>query len=142
VYLVPQETNGVPIFNEVKLNSTNLYATYGLSDQLDVVMSLPYISAEGNASQEQLNNLNYSNTRRSSRCIFYLKYNPYFHNFGKSSLRLIGALGLKTPLGDYKVDEGLQSIAIGNRSTTVSALGLAMFKMDSGIFASGQIEEI
>jgi hypothetical protein len=31
--------------------------------------------------------------------------------------------------------------AIGNRSTTF-ALGLAMFKMDSGIFASGQIEEI
>jgi hypothetical protein len=46
VYLVPQETNGVPIFNEVKLNSTNLYATYGLSDQLDVVMSLPYSLAE------------------------------------------------------------------------------------------------
>ena len=141
VYLVPQETNGVPIFNEVKLNSTNLYATYGLSDQLDVVVSLPYISAEGNASQEQLNNLNYSNTRSGVQDVsFYLKYNPYFHNFGKSSLRLIGALGLKTPLGDYKVDEGLQSIiAIGNRSTTVSALGLAMFKMDSGIFASGQI---
>jgi hypothetical protein len=51
VYLVPQETDGVPIFNEVKLNSTNLYATYGLSDKLDVVMSLPYIAAEGNASQ-------------------------------------------------------------------------------------------
>ena len=141
VYLVPQETDGVPIFNEVKLNSTNLYATYGLSDQLDVVLSLPYISAEGNASQEQLNNLNYSNTRSGVQDVsFFLKYNPYFHNFGKSSLRLIGALGLKTPLGDYKVDEGLQSIiAIGNRSTTVSALGLAMFKMDSGIFASGQI---
>jgi hypothetical protein len=89
-------------------------------------MSLPYISAEGNHYKEQLNNLNYSNTR-SSRCIF-LKYNPYFHNFGKSSLRLIGALGLKTPLGDYKVDEGLQSIAIGNRSTTVSALGLICSK--------------
>lgn len=141
VYLVPQETDGVPIFNEVKLNSTNLYATYGLSDQLDVVVSLPYISAEGNASQEQLNNLNYSNTRSGVQDVsFFLKYNPFFHNFGKSSLRLIGALGLKTPLGNYKVDEGLQSIiAIGNRSTTVSALGLAMFKMDSGIFASGQI---
>ena len=141
VYLVPQETDGVPIFNEVKLNSTNLYATYGLSDQLDVVVSLPYISAEGNASQEQLNNLNYSNTRSGVQDVsFFLKYNPFFHNFGKSSLRLIGALGLKTPVGNYKVDEGLQSIiAIGNRSTTVSALGLAMFKMDSGIFASGQI---
>jgi hypothetical protein len=28
-----------------------LYATYGLSDKLDVVMSLPYIAAEGNASR-------------------------------------------------------------------------------------------
>jgi hypothetical protein len=95
VYLVPQETV-YRFFNEVKLNSTNLYATYGLSDKLDVVMSLPYIAAEGNASQEQLNNLNYSNTRSGVQDVsLFLKYNPYFHNFGKSSLRLIGALGLK-----------------------------------------------
>jgi hypothetical protein len=59
-------------------------------------MSLPYIAAEGNASQEQLNNLNYSNTRSGVQDVsLFLKYNPYFHNFGKSSLRLIGALGLK-----------------------------------------------
>jgi hypothetical protein len=51
-----------------------LYATYGLSDQLDVVMSLPYISAEG-ASQEQLNNLNYSNTR--SGVVSLLEIQPY-----------------------------------------------------------------
>lgn len=141
VYLVPQETDGVPVFNEVKLNSTNLYATYGLSDKLDVVLSLPFISAEGNASQEVLNNLNYSNTRSGVQDVsLFLKYNPYYHNFGTSSLRLIGALGLKTPSGNYRADEGLQSIiAIGNRSTTVSAIGLAMFKMDSGVFASGQI---
>jgi hypothetical protein len=61
-------------FNEVKLN-TNLYATYGLSDKLDVVMSLPYIAAEGNASQEQLNNLNYSNTRSGVQDVsLFLKY--------------------------------------------------------------------
>tara|TARA_R110000868_G_scaffold15222_6_gene69573 strand:- start:476 stop:1393 length:918 start_codon:yes stop_codon:yes gene_type:complete len=140
VYLVPQETDGVPVFNEVQLNSTNLYATYGVSDQLDLVLSVPYISAEGNASQEVLNNLNFSNTRSGVQDVsFYLKYNPLYHNFGKSSLRLIGAVGVKTPLSDYRADEGLQSIiAIGNRSTTVSGLGLAMFKMDSGLFASGQ----
>jgi hypothetical protein len=140
VYLVPQETDGVPVFNEVQLNSTNIFATYGVSDQLDLVLSVPYINAEGNASQEVLNNLNFSNTRSGFQDVsFYLKYNPYYHNFGKSSLRLIGAVGLKTPLSDYRADEGLQSIiAIGNRSTTVSGLGLAMFKMDSGLFASGQ----
>jgi len=140
VYLVPQETDGVPVFNEVQLNSTNLYATYGVSDKLDLVLSVPYIQAEGSASQDVLNNLNFSNERSGFQDVsFYLKYNPYYHNFGKSSLRLIGAVGLKTPLSDYRADEGLQSIiAIGNRSTTVSGLGLAMFKMDNGVFASGQ----
>jgi hypothetical protein len=51
-----------------------------------------------------------------------------------SSLRLIGALGLKTPLSNYKVEEGFQSIiAIGNRSTTVSTTGMAMFRTNSGV---------
>jgi hypothetical protein len=140
VYLVPQETDGVPVFNEVQINSKNLFATYGVSDKLDLVLSVPYIESEGNASQEVLNNLNFSNTRKGFQDVsFYLKYNPYYHNFGKSSLRLITAFGLKTPLSDYRADEGLQSIiAIGNRSTTVSGNGLAMFKMDNGVFASGQ----
>jgi hypothetical protein len=41
-------------------------------------MSLPYIAAEGNASQEQLNNLNYSNTRSGVQDVsLFLKYNPY-----------------------------------------------------------------
>jgi hypothetical protein len=73
VYLVPQETDGVPIFNEVKLNST--VCNYGLSDQLDVVMSLPYISAEGNASQEQLNNLTIQTLEAEFKMYLYLKYN-------------------------------------------------------------------
>jgi hypothetical protein len=43
---------------------------------IDLVLSVPYINA-GNASQEQLNNLNFQILKRSSRCIIYLKYNPY-----------------------------------------------------------------
>jgi hypothetical protein len=43
----------------------------------------------------------------------------------------------KTPLSNYKVEEGFQSIiAIGNRSTTVSTTGMAMFRTNSGFFAS------
>jgi hypothetical protein len=48
-----------------------LYATYGLSDKLDVVMSLPYIAAEGNASQEQLNNLNYPTLEAEFKMYLY-----------------------------------------------------------------------
>jgi hypothetical protein len=38
----------------------------------------------------------------------------------------------KTPLSNYKVEEGFQSIAIGNRSTTVSNW-MAMFRTNSGV---------
>jgi hypothetical protein len=41
VLLVPQETDGVPVFNEVQINSKNLFVTYGVSDQLDLVLSVP-----------------------------------------------------------------------------------------------------
>ncbi len=140
VYLVPEEVDGVPIFNEVQISSTSLYATYGITNQLDVVLSLPYIIAEGSASQEVLSNLNYENKRSGVQDVsVFIKYNPFYFDYGSSSLRLIGALGLKTPLGGYEENEGLQSIiAIGNRSTTLSAIGLAMFKMNSGLFVSGQ----
>lgn len=140
VYLVPEQVDGVPVFNEVQISSTSLYATYGITDQLDVVLSLPYIASKGNASQDVLNNLNFSNERKGIQDVsVFVKYNPFYFDYGSSSLRLIGALGLKTPVGNYKENEGLQSIiAIGNRSTTLSAIGLAMFKMNTGFFASGQ----
>lgn len=140
VFLVPQEVEGVPVFNDVKINSASIYGVYGISDQVDVVMVLPYITATGNASQEVLTNNNFENERKGLQDVsVFVKYSPFYFDFGQSSLRLIGALGLKTPLGDYKVDEGLQSIiAIGNRATTVSTTGMAMFKMNSGLFASGQ----
>ncbi|CAM3910769.1 MULTISPECIES: hypothetical protein [Flavobacterium] len=140
VYLVPEEVDGVPVFNEVQLSSASLYATYGITDQLDVVLTLPYITAKGDASQDVLNNLNFENKRSGVQDVsVFVKYNPFYFDYGSSSLRLIGALGIKTPLGNYKENEGLQSIiAIGNRSTTVSAIGVAMFKMNSGFFASGQ----
>ena len=64
------------------------------------------------------------------------KHNGYAR---KSSLDFIGSVGLETPLGDYNADEGLQSIiAIGNESFKFTALGIATFKMNSGIFVTGQ----
>ncbi|MCO6161519.1 hypothetical protein [Flavobacterium sp. NRK F7] len=140
VYLVPNLADGVPIFNEVQITSASLYATYGVTDQLDVVFSLPYITSKGNASEEVLNNLDYENKRSGVQDVsVFVKYNPFYFDYGATSLRLTAAVGVKTPLGGYEENEGLQSIiAIGNRSTTVSAIGLAMFKMDSGFFATGQ----
>ncbi|CAM3090311.1 hypothetical protein [Flavobacterium frigoris] len=141
VFFIPEEVDGVPVFNETKISSTSIYATYGITDQVDVVLVLPYVTAKGNATQEVLTNLNLENERKGFQDVsVFVKYSPFNFNFGSSSLRLIGALGLKTPLSNYKVEEGFQSIiAIGNRSTTVSTTGMAMFRMDSGVFASAQL---
>ena len=43
-------------------------------------------------------------------------------------------------MSKYEIDEGLQSIiAIGNRSNRINGVGLAHFKMNNGIFATGQL---
>lgn len=142
VFLVPQEVDGVPVFNEVEISSASLFATYGITDQLDVVVSLPYITAKGNASDAVLTNLDYQNTRNGIQdASVFLKLSPsaFSCNIGSSKLSFIGALGIKTPVGDYRADEGLQSIiAIGNRGTSISTIAIAMFKTKMGLFATGQ----
>jgi hypothetical protein len=102
------------LFNETKVYSTSIYATYGISDQVDVVVVL-LCTSKGNATDQVLTNLNLENERKGLQDVsVFVKYSPFNFNFGSSSLRLIGALGLKTPLSNYKVEEGFQSIiAIG-----------------------------
>jgi hypothetical protein len=141
VFLVPSDADGVPVFNDVTVSSVSIYGTYGISDKLDAVVSLPYITAKGNASATTLRELNYENERSGLQDISaFLKYNPYSTNIGSSKLDFAVGLGVRTPLGDYKVDEGLQSIlAIGNRATSVNALGIAQVFDKSGLFLSTQI---
>jgi hypothetical protein len=33
VYFIPEKVDGVPVFNETKVYSTSIYATYGISDR-------------------------------------------------------------------------------------------------------------
>jgi hypothetical protein len=141
VFLVPEKITGVPIFNEITLNSTSIYATYGLNDRLNVVLNVPYIQAKGAANAEVLENLNYRNTQSGFQDISaYVKYKALTVATEKTTFNLIGSVGIKTPLGNYTVDEGLQSIvSIGNRATSLNALMIGLLRSNSGLFASGQV---
>ncbi len=141
VYLVPKKVNGVPIFNNVTIRSTSFYGTYGITDKLNLVVNLPYVSAEGSASPQVLKNLNFENKREGLQDVSaYLKYNAFSSAMADGNLNLVGALGIQTPVGDYKVNEGLQSIlAIGNRATSINAMAVALYKNNSGFFTSGQV---
>jgi hypothetical protein len=140
VFLVPADADGVPVFNEVNVNSVSLYGSFGLTDRLDAVLSLPYITARGNATEAVLNELGFENERSGIQDLsVFLKYKPFGCSVGAGSLDFMLAAGLKTPLGNYKADEGLQSIiAIGNRATSVNGMAIAQWRSASGVFVTTQ----
>lgn len=141
VFLVPAEIDGVPVFNEVSITSTSLYGEYGISDRFNVIVNLPYVKVEGNASEAVLQNNGFENERSGIQDIkIYGKYSFLSKEIGTNKLDILGSLGLETPLGNYSADEGLQSIiAIGNESTRFTGLGIAQFMTDFGLFATGQL---
>ena len=148
VYLAPDKIDGVPIFQEVRVNSLNLYATYGLSDKIDAIVSLPYIQSKGKAPGTVINDLNalystqgYANIRQGLQDITaLLKFKSYSVELGSSALDLLGVVSVSTPLSDYQTNTGYgYIIAIGNRATKYSASGVAHLKTSTGIFATAQV---
>ncbi len=141
VFLVPAEIDGVPVFNDVTTTSYNLYAEYGITDRFTISINLPYIRSEGNATEATLQENGFSNERDGLQDISYnMKYLVKSIEMSNSKIDLIANLGFETPLSSYDVDEGLQSIiAIGNQSTRLNGVGIAQFKMNNGIFATGQL---
>ncbi len=141
VFLAPTDAKGVPVFNDVTVKSTSFFGTYGLTDKLDITASLPYITVNGNASQDVLNELQFQNERKGLQDLsLFAKYRVFESEMSQSKLQIMAGAGIKTPLGGYNVAEGLQSIlAIGNRATSFNGLAIAHFKTNGGFFATGQL---
>lgn len=137
VFLFPDEIDETPIYNSVSTNSFNVYGTYGLSDKLDVVFNVPFVQTVGSGNPNVLSDLGYANQKDGAQDLSaFLKYE--FAKKGDISLQ--GSFGVTTPMSDYKVDEGLESIiAIGNRATTFNAIGIAHYKTSNGLFVTGQL---
>ena len=141
VFLVPQKVNRVPVFDQVNITATSIYADYGLTDNLMVIANLPYIRAEGFASTASQQNNGFENVREGLQDLgLYAKYRFYSKKMSSGSLDFMASAGVEFPVGDYRVDEGLQSIiAIGNRSTDINGLGIVSYQHNSGFFTTGQL---
>ena len=147
-YLAPERVQGVPVFSEVRVNSLNLYGTYGITDKIDAVISLPYIQSKGQAFGAAIADLNtlypsqgFANTRQGFQDVTaLLKFKSYTREIGSSILDLLGVVSFSTPVSNYETNTGLgYIIAIGNRATKGTALGVAHLKTASGVFATGQV---
>ena len=148
VYLAPVKIEGVPIFQEVRVNSLNLYATYGLTDKIDAIVSLPYIQSKGYASGTTINDLStlqpsagFTNSRQGFQdATAILKFKSYSREIGSSIIDLLGVVSFSTPVSNYQTNTGYgYIIAIGNRATKYSAAGVAHLKTSSGVFATAQV---
>ncbi|RSK33833.1 hypothetical protein [Hymenobacter metallilatus] len=140
VYLVPEKVDQVPIFRRINVRSVSLYANYGITDKIEAVLSLPYVRSEGNADPLVTQNSPYTNVREGLQDVSgLLKFKVYSTELGSSLLNLLGVASLSTPVSNYKSEQGLEYIiAIGNRATKVSTLGIAQLQTASGVFFTGQ----
>ena len=104
-YLAPERVQGVPVFSEVRVNSLNLYGTYGITDKIDAVISLPYIQSKGQAFGAAIADLNtlypsqgFANTRQGFQDVTaLLKFKSYTREIGSSILDLLGVVSFSTP---------------------------------------------
>ncbi|GAA3995224.1 hypothetical protein GCM10022408_02040 [Hymenobacter fastidiosus] len=147
VFIPSRKVDSVPLFKRVQINSLNVYGSYGITDKIDVVVSLPYIQSTGEAEATVLDDYrvrnpekDYTNTRSGLQDVTgYLKFKAYSREVGDNILDLLGAVGVSTPASGYESKQGEEYIiAIGNRATRFNTLGIAQLKMPSGVFFTGQ----
>ena len=98
VFLVPADAKGVPVFNDVTVKSVSLFGTYGLTDKLDITASLPYITVNGNASDDVLKELQYQNVRKGWQDLsVFAKYRVFETEMSQSKFQIMAGAGIKTP---------------------------------------------
>lgn len=104
-----------------KLYYVNLFADYGITENLDVNASLPYIEVDANKDIQDI--------------AFFLKYRGYKTEFTTSKLELSIAAGFSTHVSDYNVG-GLNDI--GQQATIIETRAMAHYQTGAGWFATLQ----
>jgi len=118
-----------PNLGVITTNSLNLFASYGITPYLDIVVGLPYVSA--NSGQGY-----WAKQKGFQDFSFYLKGKAIEKDFGAiGKLSIIGAAGFVLPASDYIPDA---PVAIGHHSKNLEARLLFQYRLPLGIFVMGQ----
>ncbi|NNK54731.1 MAG: hypothetical protein HKO97_09230 [Flavobacteriaceae bacterium] len=99
----------------------NIFGAYGLTEDLDVNISIPYIVSDDNADFQDIS--------------VYLKYRLFQIQGEKGNFEISVAGGFSTNLTDYDLG-GLNDI--GQQATILDGKGLIHYKWNSGWFATAQ----
>lgn len=99
--------------------AATLFAAAGLTDDLDLQVSVPYIANSTEADLQDAST--------------YLKWLPVKTVLGKGKLVLGPAMGYSLPVTDYQT-EGVN--AIGQQATSIIPMGVVQYTWDNSCFAS------
>ncbi|MEM9834532.1 MAG: transporter [Bacteroidota bacterium] len=117
-----------PFGGEITTQSVNLYGIYGLTDNLDIIVNLPFITAQGANEEPEAPDQDVSGLQDVA---LFLKWHPLYIETEGGNLSFLGAAGIATPLSDYAADAVL---SIGNQSTRVDVRLMTQYFMDNGLF--------
>ena len=110
---------------KVTTQSLMWFANYGIIDQLNVIVMLPYVKTE--ASQGTLHGM-----EGIQDLSVGLKYNFFRKKFEKSAFAAFGVLNFSTPLSDYTPD--FFPLSIGTQTTNIAYRLTSRFKIEQGWF--------
>lgn len=99
----------------------NLYGAYGITNTLDVSVSIPYLVSDDNSDFQDIS--------------IFLKHKVYEKAFEKGRLQISLAGGFSTPISDYSIG-GLNDI--GQQATIFDTRGIFHFQSNNGWFTSMQ----
>ena len=117
--------------DRVVVESANLYAAYGLTDKLDIIATLPYISSKSRRLSDNQNILE----RNLQNATVALAYQALQKQSEAGLFSVTGGLALSTPLSRYRTNI---INAIGNRATQLDPSLLLQYKFTNGLFVNGQ----
>ena len=129
-YLGTEKMDGVPAHNEITQHIISLYAKYGITDKVSIILNLPYFSASGDGDTDPVNGET-SIADFQDISVAFKGVTPIY-NFEKGSLDIVGGLGFSIPLG-YEPN-GI--LSIGSGVFTVSYTGGLHLNTSSGFFAT------
>ena len=129
-YVGQTKADPIPAHQSFNMDVVNLYAAYGVTDDLTVIASLPYINLNGNGEPDPVNTLREDGGIQDVS--LGLKYRFASLDMGTGNLDLLGAVAVGIP-GGYE-NNGILSLGSGAFGVDLKAGG--QYRHESGAFLS------
>lgn len=117
--------------DNIVTKSYNLYAAYGLTDKMDIIVNIPYIITESHRiiDNQKVGEKNFQNPLLVVQRQLLRKENK------TGTFSVTGGLGFSTPISNYATN---LIYSIGNQSSHVNPSVLVQYKFANGLFVNGQ----